>query len=193
MRVLCFSQDSQEDVDFLEISDNALLNNDLTKEPDKKLKAGIDVGMSYMFSSSGYSGPSFMFSPHLDYQLTDRISLTGGVMAERGSALFYRYNGEHFEAEMLPMTQVFLYATGNYKLNENVTISSSVSKRIMDVPNNEQVEHKSTYDVSGMSVGVNYKLTPNITIGARISVESGRNALGNDLYFPYGGYYPGTW
>lgn len=153
--------------------------------PVRKLKTGVDVGMGYMFSSAGYGGPQFYFRPHLTYPVTDRFWITAGIQAGYNQFMVQNFSAEGSNYKMLPMTQMFLYASGNYKVSEKLILTGTAYKQVFSESGFERRSKINSYINNGMSVGFNYKIGANLSIGAQININ-------NNNYNPYsaGGLYP---
>lgn len=187
---IAVSQQNSSDIDAIDLPDSTVFRRNSDKEI-KKLKFGVDVGMSYMVASNGVHGPSLSLSPHAIYPLGNKFAVSAGLSMSHGNYYIPFYGGESRTGEMLPMTRMFVYASGHYFMSEKLTVTGSVYHEIVDVPNRTPniTPHSSSYNFSGMSAGFDYKITPNITIGARISVESPNN-LWNNSFYPGGVYSP---
>lgn len=174
---------SAQDMDEVILSDTTVFQNDV-KPIQRKLHTGFNMSSGYMVSSKGQGGPFMSISPYVSYPVTNRFYLNAGISAGFGNIyLPYYYTGE--QSQMLPMTQMFIYASGNYIVNEKLTISGSAYKRIVDVKNPNGSLHPTTsLDYQGVSVGFNYQITKNISFGAQIHFDSPSNS--NSLYSPYG-------
>jgi hypothetical protein len=172
-----------QDLDEIVLSDTAVFQNDV-KPIRKKLHTGFNVNTGYMVTSKGKGGPYMSLSPHIIYPVTDKFYLNAGISAGFGNMyLPYYITGE--ESQMLPMTQMFIHASGNYVVNNKLTVSGSAYKRIVDVKNpNSSLQPSTSIDYQGLSVGFNYKITDNISFGAQIHFNSPSNY--NSLYSPYG-------
>jgi hypothetical protein len=186
---LAVSQQDSFDIDAIEIPDSTVFKKSINKEP-KKLKLGVDVGMSYMFSSNGVHGPAYSLAPHAVYPLGNKFAVSAGLFMEYGNFYIPSFTGERNDSEMLPMTRMFVYASGHYFMSEKLTVTGSVYQQVMDVPNRNKSINPQAFNYRGMSAGFNYKLTPNITIGARISVETPNNNPWNNGFYPSGNYSP---
>jgi hypothetical protein len=188
------AQEPVETFDYLDVVyDSTVYRRDVPPNSLKKLEFGTDVGMAYTFSSAGYGGPMYMLSPHVTYPLSKQFSLSAGVSMVYSN--FYNpYMAESGQDAMLPMTQMFIFASGDYYVNERLLVTGSVYKDILDVPNNNIGQIKSNYDSQGAAIGFQYKITPSISFGAQIRVD--QPGFYN-TYNPYGngarGMYSPNW
>jgi hypothetical protein len=185
-----FSQEAENALEQLILPDS---NKTVVKQPVspiRKLKTGMDVETAYMFTSSGYGGPMFSLTPHVIYPLSDRFWLEAGIKAGYGQYMMPTGNAQGQGFKMLPMTQLFMYASGNYKVSERLTVNGIAYRQVLDNPNSDRQAIISNYINNGISVGVNYKLGSSVTIGAQVHINSGNtiypySTAGNN---PYGGY-----
>lgn len=166
------AQETEQAVDF---TDEAII--EVTEQPTpvsvvpaKKIKFGADAGMAYTVSSAGYSGPSFLLSPYASYPINNRLSLRAGVSMEY-SQFYYPHYTAPGESAMLPMTRMFLYASGNYKVNERLDVNGGVYQQVQYVPNRTPGQTQSQYNSHGISMGFNYKITPSVSFSAQIRME----------------------
>jgi hypothetical protein len=190
MSLSVFAGLSAQDMDEIIVSDTLSLQNDVSlitndvKPIPKKFYTGVNVNMGYMFSAKG-GGPFMTLAPHVTYPLTNKLSLSAGISAGFGN-IYLPYLASEGQSGMLPMTQMFIYASGNYQVNEKLSVSGSTYKRIVDVKNPNGSAHPATYslDYQGVSVGFNYKITNNISFGAQIHVDSPSSEYNS--FSPYG-------
>lgn len=171
-----------QDLDQI-VSDTSVFQNDV-KPFRKKSHTGFSVNTGYTVSSNGQGGPFLSLSPHVIYPVSDRFYLNTGITAGYGNMYMPSFiTGE--ESQMLPMTQMFIYASGNYIVSNKLTVSGSAYKQIVDVKNpNSSLKSSTSFDYQGLSIGFNYKLTENISFDAHIHFNSPSNY--NSLYSPFG-------
>ncbi len=165
-------------------TDSTVFQNSLVKK-DKKLTTGVDLNMGYAFSKYG-GGPILSFTPHVTYPVTDKFFLQAGVSLGMGNVYnpFLKVSGE--QNAMLPMTRMFLYASGNYMATEKLVITGSAYKYIMDVknPNSSYNPAQLSSDYQGVSIGFNYKITDNFSFGAQLHFDTPNTS--NSYYNPMG-------
>ncbi len=191
------AQETNE-VDYIQLEDMEspeMINPDstLSKPEAKKLDFGVDVGMGYVFSSGGYSGLQFNFSPHASYKLNNKISLIGGAGIGYNN-LVWSYSPASEQYGLLPMTNVYLYGGVNYSLNPKLDIYTTVDASIYEVYNKNNVTATDTKTSYGTTVGFHYKINSSISFGAQIRIQDGYNS---GPYAPYrnpaGEYNPNWW
>lgn len=145
-------------------------------QPVKSHYTGTSVEAGAMFSSA--FGPAFFVTPKISFQLTPRFFLHTGIGMMQYSLTPSKY-GDIFSPNR-NATNVYLFAEGEYLLNEKVSIYGSVMKDVSTGP----LRQVSPYVVPNeyLHFGVDYKLTPNITIGAQVRYSNGGH---NGFYSPY--------
>lgn len=160
-------------VDELVIPDSSVFMSH-TKLPAKKLQTHVDLNMGYMLSGKGYGGPIMSISPYVSYPVSERMWFNAGISVGYSPYNpFYYYDNSHNQNNMLPMTRMFLFAQGNYRVNERLVVNGTAYKQVFDVPNsNKSLFPATNIDYSGMSVGFNYKITKNISFGAQLQMNS---------------------
>lgn len=85
-------------------------------------------------------------------------------------------------------TSLTLFTAGSYQLNERVTISGSAYKTV-DPGFNQRLDPKNLMmEAQGVSIGVGYRISDNVHIGAGIRMEDGRSNI-NSPHRRYG--FPG--
>jgi hypothetical protein len=146
----------------------------------KKFKpryAGTSLDAGVMFTSG--MGPAYYIVPKISFQTTPRLFLNAGVgmmqygMTPRQSGLEYPFNRS-------TAVSTFVFAEGLYFLNEKWSINGSVMKEVGSGP----LREVSPYCVpkEAMHLGVQYNITPNISVGARIGYSNGRS---RSFYGPF--------
>ncbi|MBN2485880.1 MAG: hypothetical protein JXB34_07890 [Bacteroidales bacterium] len=155
---------------------------------ERKLKTGLSANMGYIFSPKGYGGPVFSFMPHISYPISGKIWLEAGIQAGATKLAFPSGNPENTEYKMLPMTTMFMYASGNYMLSDRLVLNGTAYKSVYTIPETSRQAVISNYINNGISVGFNYKIGSNISVGAQFHINSRNN------YYPYqnGGVFPSS-
>lgn len=185
-----FAQEVENALEQIVISDSNSFVSPKNSLPVRKLKTGMDVNMGYMFSSAGYGGPVFSLTPKVIYPLSERFWLEAGVQAGYGQFMVQENTENGTQFKMLPMTQLFIYASGNYKVNEKLVVTGSAYRQVLNNSNSNQQAVISNYINNGISVGFNYKLGSNVSFGAQIHINSrdNFNPYPGGIYNPYAGY-----
>jgi long-subunit fatty acid transport protein len=129
----------------------------------------MEIGAGFIGGST--SGMYTYLSPYLRYSVTPKFSLdVGGILSTGSSSLYPEQSGSSGS------TSGLLFARGNYLLTERITVSGSIYKMIY--PNNyysiDQNKRYSSQNYS-YSLGMNYKVTKNLSFGAQVVVNKGIN------------------
>jgi len=142
----------------------------------QKLHLSLNVGAG--FAGSKYnSGVFTTIAPNLNYMVTRRLKLEVGGVFMMGNNNFYQVPGNETRSNFLRRsTQTLIYAQGQYLLNDRLVLSGSVFKSFN--PNASSKLNPYALDYKGMNIGLDYKVTKSISVGAQI-----RYSNGNQNYF----------
>jgi hypothetical protein len=77
----------------------------------------------------------------------------------------------------------YIFVEGMYLLNERWSVNGSVMKDISPEPLRRAMPYRTPTQAAHF--GVDYKITPNITVGARIGYSSGSQSRMYDPFNPY--------
>lgn len=149
--------------------------------PEVKLKpryAGTSVDAGMMFMSG--IGPAFYIAPKVSFRTTPRLFLNAGVGVIRHNLLLQ--NKPDFSTGQTA-TDIFIFAEGAYLLSEKWSVSGSVMKNVAPGPFRKVNPY--CLPSEAMHVGIDYKVTPNITVGARIGYSNGGRSSMYDPFYPY--------
>jgi hypothetical protein len=129
--------------------------------------AGTSVNTGLMFSP-GF-GSAYYFAPKISFQTTPRLFFSVGAGLVQYSLLPSQVS------DLSPkrsVTGACIFAEGMYLLSERWSVNGSVMKNIHPVSS-----FRSPYNIpsEAMHIGVNYRVTPNVTIGAQIGYSNGSN------------------
>jgi len=80
-------------------------------------------------------------------------------------------------------TGVYIFAEGMYLLNERWSVNGSVMKDVS--PSHLRGATPFRVPTEAVHFGVDYKITPNITVGARVGYSNGGRSSTNDPFYPY--------
>ncbi len=195
---LFLSAQEVEEVDYLqlnemEMSEIGYVDSTVLKPEAKKLDFGVEVGMGYSFSSGGYNGPQFYFSPHATYKLSDKVSLIGGAGIGYNQTV-WSYSPISEQFSLLPMTNIYLYGGVSYSLNPKLEVYAAAEVSVFEVTNSSNVTTTETKTSYGTTVGFQYKISSNVSFGAQIRIQDGFNSSPFAPYRnPAGEYNPNWW
>lgn len=153
-------------------------------DAEKKFKpryagASVDAGMMF---TPGF-GSAYYFAPKVSFQATPRLFLNAGIGVMQYSLMPSQINSDL--SLNRTATSTYIFAEGMYLLSEKWSVNGSVMK---DIGSSGPLRQVSPYCVpsEAMHFGVDYRITPNITIGARIGYSNGRRS---NFYGPFAPYY----
>jgi len=155
----------------------------------KKFDTDLSVGTSFTYSPHNYFGPSVYIAPSVSWRVNPRFTLQGGAGIERGS-YYPLYGSVEREQQMLPMTRAFMFARGSYQLTERLSVAGTAYKVVNDVPRLTHYSRPFNYNYEGVSLGVDYKITPAISVGFHMGFRNQGNYYNDQGLFPPGGYVP---
>ena len=138
--------------------------------------AGTSVDAGVMFTP--HYGSAFYVAPKFRFQATRRLFVNAGVSMMQYSLLPSQTKYE--SAPQRTATGAYIFAEGAYMLNERWSVNGSVMKNITPVP----MQRATPYHIPSEAAhfGVDYKITPNITVGARVGYSNGGRS---SMYSPY--------
>jgi hypothetical protein len=134
--------------------------------------AGMSAGAGFMFSPG--LGSAFYLAPRLNFQVTPRFHVHTGINIIQYSLLPAQM------AELsrkTPVTGAYVFTEGVYLLNERWSVNGSVMKSL--VPKSMQTKQPFRLPAEAIHLGIDYRVTPHVTVGARIGYSSGTRSFGN--------------
>jgi hypothetical protein len=134
-----------------------------------KMSFKMELGVGFIGGSN--SGMYTYLAPYLRYPVTKKFSLDVGGIISQGSGNFYpEQNGSS------SITSGLLFARGNYLLTDKITVSGSIYKMIYPTTyNSTDPNHRYSSQNYSYSLGMNYKITKNLSFGAQVIVNKGIN------------------
>jgi len=164
---------------------------ELKKTTGDRIDFGLEAGAA--FTSFGRYGSMFdtYIAPEIRYKAAPRVFFSAGVILSTGFM-----SGAGFEGPSAPVggsagplgnrfNRILVYAEGNYQVNHRLTIGGMVVKEL----DNDMYRHMNAFQKNSgfQSIGmnVNYKITDNFQIGARVNVSDGRPYYFNDPANPF--------
>ena len=141
--------------------------------------AGTSVDMGYMIIPR--YGSAFYVAPKLMFQATPRLFVNTGV-----SMMQYHLLPSQTKMDgttQRTATSTYIFAEGMYLLNERWSVNGSVMKNVSPEPMRRATPYRMPSEAAHF--GVDYKITPNITVGARIGYSNGGRNNMNSPFYPY--------
>ena len=140
--------------------------------------AGTSVNTGFMWMP--HYGSAFYVAPKLSFQASPRLFVNTGISVVQYNLLpsQMRSDGSSFQRTA---TGTYIFAEGVYLLNERWSVNGSVMKDVSPEP----MRRATPYRIPNQAAhfGVDYKITPNITVGARVGYSSGSRS--NSPFYPY--------
>lgn len=180
---------------FGQITNQDDLQNGLSLNPEikqskpplnyQKLHLSLDVGAGFMGSKYN-SGVFTTIAPNLNYMVTPKLKLEAGVVFVTGNHNFYQMPvGETQQSVFQRTNQVSVYTQGEYLLTDRLTLTGAFYKTF--TPGGTSQINPYALNYNDMYMGLDYKLTKNIKLGAAIRYTNGNsfvNPRGIGLYSP---------
>ena len=143
--------------------------------------AGTSVNTGFMWMP--HFGSAFYVAPKLNFQATPRFFINTGISIVQYNLLPSQMKFESSGSPQRTATGAYIFAEGAYLLNERWSVNGSVMKEVAPSP----VRRMTPYSVptEAMHFGVDYKITPNITVGARIGYSNGGRSNMHNPFYPY--------
>jgi len=155
-----------------------------TPLPLHKLHVGVQAGTEFMTTSGNGSGFSTFLSPTLTYPVSKKFIVSGGISIVNTSLYGFKpyYSFPEEKSYTGNITQAMLWVSGQYLLNDRVTITGTAYKTI-DIFG-EKPGFSSFYKTNpqGAYFNVGYKISDNIHIEAGFGYSQGSN--GYSFGFP---------
>ena len=135
--------------------------------------AGSSVSTGFMFTP--HYGSAFYVAPKLQFQATPRFFVNTGIGVVQYNLLPSQMKSEGSGSLQRTATGTYIFAEGMYLLSERWSVNGSVMKDVSPSP----MRRATPYQVptEAMHFGVDYKITPNITVGARVGYSNGGNTI----------------
>jgi hypothetical protein len=140
--------------------------------------SGASVNAGFMIMPGVGSGN--FIAPKISFHATPRLFVNAGVtILQYNSLLSPKPASESTQRRTGPVIAAYVFTEGVYLLNEKWSINGSAMKYITSSgPFNQATPFRLPKEA--MHLGVDYKITPNITVGAKIGYSNG--SRGNSLY-----------
>ena len=142
--------------------------------------AGTSVETGFMWMPR--LGSAFYVAPKLTFQATPRLFVNTGISVVQYSLLPSQTKFDSFSPQRTA-TGTYIFAEGMYLLNERWSVNGSVMKDVSPEPLRKAMPYRTPTQAAHF--GVDYKITPNITVGARIGYSNGGRNRMYDPFYPY--------
>jgi hypothetical protein len=147
-----------------------------------KVSFGLEMGTSFGVSSGNGGLFGVYVSPHVKYKVSPKFSVNFGATISNSNYINYLspYGFENTVRFDNNITQTFLYAEGQYQVNNRLMINAKGYKEIYRFDEPQINPRALDLDGGGVAVGFQYKVSENFHFGAEIGVRKG-----NTPYNPY--------
>ena len=142
--------------------------NDVQSSKFKPKYAGTSIDAGFMLTPN--YGSAYYVAPKLRFQTTPRLFVNTGI-----TFVQYNLSPSQTRYESSPLQQsnatgAYFFTEGTYLLTERWSINGSAMKSITPQP----ARNATPYRIPNEAVhfGIDYKITPNITFGARVGYSS---------------------
>ena len=154
----------------------------LPAKPANKVSFGLEMGTSFGVSSGSGGLFGVYVSPHVKYNVSPKFSVNFGASISNSNYINYLspYGFENTVRFDNNITQTFLYAEGQYQVNNRLMINAKGYKEIYRFDEPQINPRALDLDGGGVAVGFQYKVTENFHFGAEIGMRKG-----NTPYNPY--------
>ncbi len=159
----------------------------------QRLSWDTNIGSSFFYSKAFGSGTEFFAAPQLNYGISPRLSLHGGVMFSYTSFFGHSSLAENNRSMINTFPGMSVYGSASYQLNENITFYGT-GVRHMSSFFSEDMPAFMNNSYNSFSIGSSFRLGDNVTIGASIHVND-RNKYNSPFSQPATGrhYSPFYW
>jgi len=141
--------------------------------------AGTSVNTGFMWMP--HYGSAFYVAPKLNFQASPRLFVNTGVNVVQYNMLPTQMKNEG--APQRTATGAYIFVEGMYLLNERWSVNGSMMKNVSPEPMRRATPYRMPSEAAHL--GVDYKITQNITVGARIGYSSGGRSDMNSPFYPY--------
>jgi len=139
--------------------------------------AGTSMDMGFMFTP--HYGSGFYVAPKFRFQATPRFFVNTGISVMQYNMLPSQMKQE--SSLQRTATGAYIFAEGTCLLNERWSVNGSVMKNITPEPMRQATPYRMPSQAAHF--GVDYRITPNITVGARVGYSNGGRS--SSLFYPY--------
>ena len=130
--------------------------------------AGTSVNTGFMWMPN--YGSAFYVAPKLNYQATPRLFVNTGIGVVQYNLLPSQMKSETSGSLQRTAVSAYIFAEGMYLLNERWSVNGSVLKDVSPSPMRRATPYR--IPTEAVHFGVEYKITPNVTIGARVGYSN---------------------
>jgi hypothetical protein len=143
--------------------------------PDKKVSFGMEMGSAFGFSSGNGSLFGVYVSPSIRYKVSPKFNINFGATISNSNFINYinPFDFENTARFNNNITQTFLYAEGQYMMNNRLMINAKGYKEIYRFDEPKINPRALDLNGGGVAFGFQYKVTDNFHFGAQIGIRKG--------------------
>jgi hypothetical protein len=140
-------------------------------DPDNSAHYHLNVGTQFWAGSKNFYGNTNFISPSVNFDVTKRLSFTGGIgVAYTTMKAPLIINNEFKSGQQQSITSLFGYASGNYILNERLNFRGTLLLQQDQVGLSSQYQQQ--YQYKDILVGFDYKVAPGFTFSAQMGFSN---------------------
>lgn len=159
------------------IAQQAKISDSLKKSfiTEKPMSFHLTAGTAFAtgFKKTGSVMSTFL-APELNYKLSKRFTLDVGLVLVNSSFNMPRIAGGEFQTKPFAsnFTSTFLYAGGQYKLNDRITFNGQAYTLINTFAVKSDLDHVYDANLKGVKFGMDYKVSEHSTIGIEFNISN---------------------
>ena len=133
--------------------------------------AGTSMDVGFMFTPK--IGTGYYMAPKLRFQVTPRLFVNTGITVVQYNFMPSQKKfdtSDKWSGTSPAHTSAYIFTEGVYLLNERWSVNGSAMKNVTPQP----IRNLTPYRIpnEAMHLGVDFKVTPNVTVGARVGYSS---------------------
>jgi len=169
-----FCQDKIKKDSTIDNNDNIQIKKSEPALKQPKLNYSMELGAGFVSGSSLFSGTYTNIAPSINYMVSPKLNIEVGGVFTTGTTNFSQNSMLKSNPNLSPQTnQFFVFTNGQYALNKRLMLTGSFYTTL----NSNKTQQINPYflDYKGMDLGLNYKLTEHMSIGAQFRISNGYN------------------
>ena len=179
---LATGQEYQSDFDFSSEYDTLVI-----PQKNQRLSWNTNVGSSFMYSKAFGSASEFFAAPQVNYGITPKFAIHGGLMFSYTSFFGQANSDENGYSMPIAFPGMSLYGSASYQLNKNVTFYGTGIRHMSNFYSKD-VPAFMNKPYNSYSFGSSIRLGNKVTIGASFHVND-RNKYNSPFLSPSNGAY----
>jgi hypothetical protein len=137
-----------------------------------RLSYSMELGAGFFSGSSLFSGTYTNIAPSINYLVSPKLNIEVGGVFTTGNTNFNQNSMLKSNPNLSPQTnQFFVFTNGQYALTNRLMLTGSFYSTLNS--NKSQQINPYFLDYRGMDLGLNYKLTEHMSLGAQFRMSNG--------------------